>query len=194
MRVSVMLACALLATASALVVEYEAERECPTELAMAHALSNATLHAQVYQWAHAQAVSRWEYADAAASDALVARAGLAPTDATRLVCVRVHYGSALELPEPLRSLVQLLLLPGVVALDVEKLVCQLGGNIFEDTLVRDDIVHETRIWTRMEATASALHARAPSMQHHARHRAALPSAAAASRARVAATRSGSTPA
>ncbi len=111
MCVSVMLACAVLAvlaaasSTNALVVEYEAERECPTELVVGRALSNATLHAQVYAWAHEQEVNRWDYAAAAARDALVARAGFTSEDAARLVCVRVHYGSAVELPEPLCSFV-----------------------------------------------------------------------------------------
>jgi hypothetical protein len=89
---------------------------------------------------------------------LLTRAGISPEDVSKLVCVGVCFGTSLELPEPLRSFVQLLLLSGEVTLDVEKQVCQLGRVIFEDVLVCDGVVYETRIWTRTETTSwSARH-------------------------------------
>jgi hypothetical protein len=36
----------------ALLVEYESQRTCPTELDVGRALWNATLYEQVYAWAH----------------------------------------------------------------------------------------------------------------------------------------------
>jgi hypothetical protein len=159
MRVSLLLACvvmaALVPAGHSLLVEYVSERECPTDLAVGRALSNATLYQQVYQWAHHQRVKGWSYGAAEPTEAFVARAGISPEDASKLVCVGVRYGATLELPEPLRSFVMLFQLPGDVALDVEKVVCQFGRLIFEDVLVRDAVVHETRIWTRTEATSSS---------------------------------------
>ncbi len=70
--------CALLAQASlaaawseAVSVEYEAERECPTALAMERALANATVYRQVYVWAHARDVREWTYERTTASAELV---------------------------------------------------------------------------------------------------------------------------
>jgi hypothetical protein len=153
-------------------VEFKSTRECPAALDVTGAISNETLYAEVAAWSHGKAKD-WTYEPVSAD----ARAGLARAGglteheaegANFLVsCVKVQYSSLLEIPEPLKGLLELLRISVDVEVKIKKTVCEVGRLVVEDVEVEAPIVEDTRIRTRTEASdrslssVSQMHLRVP---------------------------------
>jgi hypothetical protein len=161
-RVCLHLACLLFAFAPALAVgavdvDFSASRECASGLALDDAISNETLFAEVSRWSHGKARD-WTY-ESLTADTKTTQAqsmGLTTEEAAAAACVLVHYGSLLEIPEPLKGLLELLRIGVVVEIKIKKHVCKSGRVVAEDVEVEAPLVEETRIRTRTEASDTTL--------------------------------------
>lgn len=142
-------------------VDFSATRECGSALAVGGAITNETLFAEVSAWSHGKARD-WKYEPVnSESSAAFARAAGFPVHeaegaASILQCVKVQYGSMLEIPEPLKGLLELLRISVDVEVKIKKTVCEAGRVVVEDVDVEAPIVEETRIRTRTEASETSL--------------------------------------
>jgi hypothetical protein len=138
-------------------VDFSASRECASGLALDDAISNETLFAEVSKWSHGKARD-WTY-ESLTADTKTTQAqsmGLTTEEAAAAACVLVHYGSLLEIPEPLKGLLELLRIGVVVEIKIKKHVCKSGRVVAEDVEVEAPLVEETRIRTRTEASDTTL--------------------------------------
>jgi hypothetical protein len=145
------------AAVGAVDVDFSASRECASGLALDGAISNETLFAEVSKWSHGKAQD-WTYEplDANAKLTHAQAMGLTTEEAAAAACVLVHYGSMLEIPEPLKGLLELLRIGVDVEVKIKKHVCKSGHVVAEDVEVEAPLVEETRITTRTEASDTTL--------------------------------------
>lgn len=151
------------AAVGAVDVDFSATRECGQALTVGGAISNETLFAEVSAWSHGKAKD-WTYEPVkAGSTANFAReAGLSvheaegAASASALQCVKVQYSSVLEIPEPLKGLLELLRISVEVEVKIKKTVCEAGRVVVEDVRVEAPIVEDTRIRTRTQASETSL--------------------------------------
>ena len=146
-----------LASAAAIDVDYSSSRICAAEPAMDRAISNETILAEVTRWSHGK-LRDWRYepvgADAAA--VMVRGVGLSAAEASGAKCVAVAYVSLLEIPQPLKGLLELLRVSVDVEVKIKKRVCRAGHVLVEDAEIEAPIVDNTRLLTRMTATENVL--------------------------------------
>jgi hypothetical protein len=138
-------------------VDFSASRECASGLALDGAISNETLFAEVSRWSHGKARD-WTY-EPLGADAKTIQSqamGLTTEEAAAAACVMVRYGSLLEIPEPLKGLLELLRIGVDVEVKIKKHVCKSGHVVVEDVEVEAPLVEETRITTRSETSDTTL--------------------------------------
>lgn len=138
-------------------VDFSATRECGANLVIDNAITNETLYSEVSAWSHGK-MRDWTYEsmDAHATDMMVRDMGVPKEETAGAACVAVHYNTLLEIPEPLKGLLELLHVSVDVEVKLKKRVCKVGRVIIEDAEIEAPLVDETRIRTRTEASDSAL--------------------------------------
>jgi len=137
-------------------VDYSSERACAAP-ALDTALANATIYRQVFVWAHDKDVREWTYAPEAPTIGLLSSFEFpSPPDKAALACVGVSYRAAIELPEPLLTLVRLLHIELEIEVTIHKQVCRSGHVLVEHVRVEAPLVDEVEILTRSEATDGLL--------------------------------------
>lgn len=151
---------ARVAVVGAVDVEFTSSRDCASGLALDGAISNETLFEEVSRWSHGKARD-WTYEpiDADTKTTQAQAMGLTTEETAAAACVLVHYGSMLEIPEPLKGLLELLRIDVDVEVKIKKHVCKFGRVVSEDVEVEAPLVEETRITTRTEASDTTLSSR-----------------------------------
>jgi hypothetical protein len=148
-QVSAACACLLLASsASAMVRDTTALRDCPTPVLIDRAVSNATLYQQVYTWARGKEVRDWSYAPCNASAELLRLFDVSPADAPVLQCVAVHYSASLTLPEAFVSFLLFWRMPVDIPLSVDKQVCRTDSLVLESAVIRVPVLNEIHMSAR----------------------------------------------
>ena len=141
--VCVLSVCVLVCVCEAVDVETRALGKCGAgeHLAQGRALTNDTLHAQIYDWANQRDVLRWEYArEGHASAEILALYDVPGNDAAALECVNISYDATIRLPGIFSSLLSVFGVPEDIPLQVEKLVCKGTDLILEDAIIQAPVV------------------------------------------------------
>jgi hypothetical protein len=151
MRALVVCVCMLVASVcvcEAVDVETRALGKCGAgeHLAQERALENATLHAQIYDWANQRDCSHWDFArEGHASTELLALFDVSGSDAAALECVNISYQATINLPGIFSSLLSVFGVPEDIPLKVEKLVCKGTDLILEDAIIQAPVVGQVHM-------------------------------------------------
>jgi hypothetical protein len=140
----------LVASAGATEVQTRGAGHCARAFDVGRAISNETLHEQVYYWANNHEVRGWQWEKTTASAESLVRWGLSEADGAGLECAGIRYAAGIRIPEPFESLLVLWHMSVEIPLRVEKVVCRGKGVLYEDATIREPVLDEIRMTTKHE--------------------------------------------
>jgi len=123
---------------------------CARAFDVGRAISNETLHEQVYYWANNHEVRGWQWEKTTASAESLVRWGLSEADGAGLECAGIRYAAGIRIPEPFESLLVLWHMSVEIPLRVEKVVCRGQGVLYEDATIREPVLDQIRMTTKHE--------------------------------------------
>ena len=129
-------------------VETRAVGTCARAFDLDRALSNETLHEQVYYWANNHDVRDWQWEKTTPSPALLVRWDVSAAGGAELQCVGIRYSAGIRIPQPFESLLVMWHMSVEIPLRVEKVVCRGKGVLYEDATIHEPVLNEIRMSTK----------------------------------------------
>lgn len=124
------------------------EGHCARPFDLGRALSNETLHEQVYYWANNHDVREWQWEKTTASPDMLLRLDLSVVDGAKLECVGIRYAAGIRIPEPFESLLVVWHMSVEIPLRVEKVVCRGDAVLYEYATIQEPVLNEIHMITK----------------------------------------------